>query len=120
MKKHIMIFAITLTAGVIGSGKPDIMVKAAENNVCYESQIVAGMEQTVKVADSVLESRAFKSIYEVTAKTPIKSGAGSSYKTIGYVSKGERVVKIAETSKWIKIRYGSSYGYINKAYLKRV
>ena len=43
-----------------------------------------------------------------------------SYKTIGYVSKGERVVKIAETSKWIKIRYGSSYGYINKAYLKRV
>ena len=28
MKKHIMIFAITLTAGVIGSGKPDIMVKA--------------------------------------------------------------------------------------------
>lgn len=44
MKKHIMIFAITLTAGVIGSGKPDIMVKAAENNVCYESQIEAGME----------------------------------------------------------------------------
>lgn len=120
MKKRIMIFAITLMAGVIGSGKPDIMVKAAENNVCYESQIEAGIEQTSKVADSVLESRAFKSIYEVTAKAPIKSGASSSYKTIGYVSKGERVVKIAETSKWIKTRYGSSYGYINKAYLKRV
>ena len=39
MKKHIMIFVITLTAGVIGSGKPDIMVKAAENNVCYEIHI---------------------------------------------------------------------------------
>ncbi|MDD6139059.1 MAG: SH3 domain-containing protein [Lachnospiraceae bacterium] len=120
MKKHIMIFAITLTAGVIGSGKPDIMVKAAENNVCYESQIEAGMEQTEKVADSVLESRAFKSIYEVTAKAPIKSGAGSSYKTIGYVCKGQRFDKISETTNWVKVRYGKTTGYINKSYLKKI
>ena len=52
-------------------------------------------------------------------RTAIRSGAGSTYSVLQYAYKGELYKKIGESGNWIKIKYGTKYGYLNKSYLKK-
>ena len=56
----------------------------------------------------------------VTAsKLNVRSGAGTTYKTIGSLVKGKEVEVVQKQSNgWCKIKYGSRYGYVSGDYLK--
>lgn len=48
----------------------------------------------------------------------VRSGAGTSYRILGSLKKGQSVSVTAEQSGWLKIAYGSSGGWISKQYTK--
>lgn len=56
----------------------------------------------------------------IVDNTAIKEKAKSSSKTIGTARKGTKYKKVGESENWLKIRYGTGYGYIIKSALKKL
>ena len=50
----------------------------------------------------------------------VRSGAGTSYSSIGSVKNGSTVVILEKGSKWHKIEYGTTYGYVSATYIKNI
>ena len=47
----------------------------------------------------------------------VRSGAGTSYSSIGLLSNGAQVEIVETSGTWYKIKYGSGYGYVSKDYV---
>ena len=47
----------------------------------------------------------------------VRSGAGTSYSSIGLLSNGAQVEIVETSGSWYKIKYGSGYGYVSKDYI---
>ena len=47
----------------------------------------------------------------------VRSGAGTSYSSIGLLSNGAQVEIVETSGSWYKIKYGSGYGYVSKDYV---
>ena len=51
----------------------------------------------------------------------VRSGAGASYRILGALNKGTKVEIVDKMSNgWSKIKYNSSYGYVNTSYLSNI
>ena len=48
----------------------------------------------------------------------VRSGAGTTYSSIGKLAKGKSVTITAKSANWYKINYGSSTGYVSAQYIK--
>lgn len=58
---------------------------------------------------------------KTTAGLNVRSGAGTSYKKIGYLNKGAKVEIVTKLSSgWYKIKFNSSYGYVSGDYVKLI
>lgn len=58
---------------------------------------------------------------KTTAGLNVRSGAGTGYKKIGYLSKGTKVEIVTKLSNgWYKIKFNSSYGYVSGDYVKLI
>lgn len=56
---------------------------------------------------------------KTTAQLNVRSGAGTSYKKIGSLSKGAKVEIVSKLSNgWYKIKYKNTYGYVSGSYVK--
>jgi len=80
-------------------------------------------EITQVVSENVQDSARgiFSVSYQVIVdNTAIKEKPKSSSKTIGIAYKGEKYKKVGESENWLKIRYGTGYGYIIKSALKKL
>ena len=56
-------------------------------------------------------------VNNITGVLNVRSGAGTSYKVIGYLTKGEYVDIITETGSWLKIEYNGRIAYTAKKYV---
>lgn len=54
----------------------------------------------------------------IADKLNVRSGAGTSYSTIGSLSKGQMVESVGTTGSWYKIKYQNTFGYISAQYAK--
>lgn len=43
----------------------------------------------------------------------VYAGPGSSYSVLGTISKGQAITKLGASGNWLKVQYGSVYGYVN-------
>ena len=112
MKKQMITLAMTMLIGTTSVFGDATSVQAAENNL-----VIDGSQMTEEIAEKALGKLTY---YEVTVtRTAIRSGAGSTYSVLQYAYKGELYKKIGESGDWIKIKYGTKYGYLNKSYLKK-
>lgn len=66
---------------------------------------------------ATLSSAKAKTMYSTTAGLNVRSGAGTSYASIGSLSYGQAVTVVDSSSYWYKIKYGSGYGYVGSKYL---
>ncbi|ENZ02565.1 hypothetical protein HMPREF1092_01800 [Clostridium thermobutyricum] len=48
----------------------------------------------------------------------VRSGAGTSYSTIGSLKNGQSVQIVSTQGSWHKIKYGNGYGYVSSDYIK--
>ena len=48
----------------------------------------------------------------------VRSGAGTSYSTIGSLKNGQSVQIVSTQGSWHKIKYGNGYGYVSADYIK--
>lgn len=54
---------------------------------------------------------------KVSGNLNVRSGAGTNYAKLGTLKNGATVVIATKGSKWHKIEYGTSYGYVNADYV---
>ncbi len=70
---------------------------------------------TVKKPASVVKTKTGK----VTAtKLHVRSSASTKAKVIGSLKKNQTVTIVSTSGTWNKIKYGKSYGYVSKSYVK--
>ncbi|MBV4425879.1 SH3 domain-containing protein [Clostridium tyrobutyricum] len=48
----------------------------------------------------------------------VRSGAGTSFGTIGNFKNGQSVQIVGTVGNWYKVKFNSSYGYVNSSYIK--
>ena len=53
-----------------------------------------------------------------TANVNIRSGPGTSYKSLGMLNKGKTIVKTGSSGDWAKVLYNNKTAYIKASYLK--
>ena len=85
-----------------------------------KNYIMAGMLATsiiVPLADTT-ESYASE-IRVTTTRVHFRTGAGTSYTSMGVLEKGTKVNYIGESGNWTKVEYNSKTGYISSTYLTK-
>ena len=85
-----------------------------------KNHIMAGMLATsiiVPLADTT-ESYASE-IRVTTTRVHFRTGAGTSYTSMGVLEKGTKVNYIGESGNWTKVEYNSKTGYISSTYLTK-
>lgn len=58
-----------------------------------------------------------KTMYVTADNLNVRTGPGTSYSSVGYLSKGTAVEMLGEENGWAKINYNGSYAYVSKGYL---
>lgn len=56
------------------------------------------------------------SVY-ATTNVNVRKGPGTSYAKLGQLEKDQKVEKVGSSGRWVKIVYGSGYGYVYDSYL---
>lgn len=118
MKKQMITLAMTMLLGTASAFGDATSVQAAsiQDDISY-CQITQGVSEDVQDSARGI----FSVYYEVIVdNTAIKEKAKSSSKTIRIAYKGEKYKKVGESENWLKIRYGTGYGYIIKSALKKL
>lgn len=76
--------------------------------------------QTAYVYSKYLEAKSGSStsttMYATTGVN-VRAGAGTSYQKLGALREDQAVTRVGTSGKWIKIVYGTSYGYVHSKYL---
>ena len=105
------------------SGKSQERNLLDEETLRHNQDDMSYCEITQGVSENVQDSARgiFSVSYQVIVdNTAIKEKPKSSSKTIGIAYKGEKYKKVGESENWLKIRYGTGYGYIIKSALKKL
>lgn len=118
MKKQMITLAMTMLIGTtsVFGGATSVQAALIQDDMSY-------CEITQVVSENVQDSARgiFSVSYQVIVdNTAIKEKPKSSSKTIGIAYKGEKYKKVGESENWLKIRYGTGYGYIIKSALKKL
>lgn len=118
MRKQMITLAMTMLLGStsVFGGTTSVQAASIQDDMSY-------CEIAQEVSENVSDSaRGIFSVYYqvIVDNTAIKENAKSSSKTIGTAYKGSKYKKVGESGNWIKICYGSGYGYIIKSALKKL
>ncbi|PEB60382.1 hypothetical protein COM86_30295 [Priestia megaterium] len=73
----------------------------------------------VQVSGTGTTPPAESTTYTVTASTlNVRSGAGTSYASIGSVTKGQKLSVVSKSGSWYKINYNGRTGYVSSDYVQ--
>ncbi|TPF14382.1 hypothetical protein CBE79_25640 [Priestia megaterium] len=73
----------------------------------------------VQVSGTGATPPAESTTYTVTASTlNVRSGAGTSYASIGSVTKGQKLSVVSKSGSWYKINYNGRTGYVSSDYVQ--
>lgn len=115
MKKQMITLAMTMLIGTtsVFGGATSVQAAPIQDDMSY-------CEITQVVSENVQDSARGILVWAIVIvdNTAIKEKPKSSSKTIGIAYKGEKYKKVGESENWLKIRYGTGYGYIIKSALK--
>lgn len=86
-----------------------------KGGVAYvSSSLLSGSGSTNTGSSSVVTGNAV----QATANVNVRSGPGTNYSILGWLSKGETTTKTGTSGNWTIISYNGGKGYVNSAYLK--
>lgn len=68
-------------------------------------------------SDTGSESNTTGYIVNISSNLRVRSGAGTSYSTLGYLNNGSKVNILGESGDWYKISYNDGHGYVSKQYV---
>ncbi|MCL1896230.1 MAG: SH3 domain-containing protein [Clostridiales bacterium] len=112
---------------VLGSLKHGEKITVTEENASWYKLTFGG--KTGYVSKSYISNEAVSSAQPAPA-TPkagtvnaplglnVRSGPGTSYKTVGSLPNGAKVTIVEQSGSWYKIRFGSSEAWVSSSYVK--
>ncbi len=57
-------------------------------------------------------------IVNVSTTLNVRSGPGTNYKRIGYLTKNQKVTLLTWSGSWYQIKFGNTTGYVSSDYIK--
>ena len=101
-------------AGVLSKGDKVKLVSSGKNwsKITYKGKTRYASSKYLAITSSVKTSYVY-----ATTSLNVRSGAGTSYKVVGVLSRGEKVKLVSKGSKWSKIIYNGKTRYASSKYL---
>ena len=85
-----------------------------------KNHIMAGMLATSIIVPLSGTTESYASEIRITTtRVHFRTGAGTSYTSMGVLEKGTKVNYIGESGNWTKVEYNSKTGYISSTYLTK-
>lgn len=111
----------SIIGGLKKNAKVEILEKVGSwYKIKYGSRTgyVSGQYIKLSSGGSASRSESTKTGTVTASALNVRSGAGTNYKKIGYLTKNSKVEIVGQTGSWYKIKFGSGTGYVSSKYIK--
>ena len=87
-------------------------------NAIHPRRLTAAVLVAILLFAFAVPALAASTTMVATANVNIRSGPGTSYKSLGMLNKGKTIVKTGSSGDWAKVLYNNKTAYIKASYLK--
>lgn len=87
-------------------------------NAIHPRRLAAAVLVAILLFAFAVPALAASTTMVATANVNIRTGPGTSYKSLGMLNKGKTIVKTGSSGQWAKVLYNNKTAYIKASYLK--